>query len=147
MGMSVLWAALLVLHLLSIIYWTGGGIFSLQMGRITRLLETTQKTAIQLQALSRYFRALCHVVPLAIITGIILFAHDGIGLSWPYHVMAVCGVLMTVLFLVTLFGPYQKLRRAIRPQPELFVKTRRNIFVMTALGLVAAAMGAIGHFV
>ncbi|MDF7674941.1 hypothetical protein PT277_06345 [Acetobacteraceae bacterium ESL0709] len=145
--MSVLWSAVLVLHLLSIIYWVGGGIFSLQMGRITRLLEPTQKSAIQLQAMTRYFRALCHVVPVALVTGVILFIHDGgVGISWPYHVMALCAALMAILFLVTFFGPFQKLRRALRPQPDLFTASHRRILSMTILGLVAAAMGAIGHF-
>lgn len=147
MLMSVTWSTILSLHLLSIVYWVGGGVFLLQMGRITRALDANQRASTILQAYTRYLRALWHVIPVAAITGAVLFLHDGVSLSWPYTAMLIGTTIMILLFLIIFFGPFQRLSRAVRPQPELFRPVHRLILLMVLISLVTASMGAIGQWV
>ncbi|QHI95697.1 hypothetical protein GT348_04980 [Aristophania vespae] len=118
----------------------------LQTKKVTYLLDTAQRNSTQIQAYARYFRALWHVVPLALITGACLFIHDGQGLGWPFHLMAGCGVIMALIFALTFFGPYQKARRSIRPQQNLFNSMSRRILLMSVLGIIAASSSAIARF-
>lgn len=147
MTSNFLWSLVLALHLLCITYWVGGAVFCLQSRRATRLLEAPQATIVLLQSYGRFFRALWHVVPLAVISGAALFIRSGGHLPWPYHLMSLCGVSMIVLFLSAFFGPLRAARRAIRPQPHLFTSLHRRAAVMALLGFIAIIAGAIGHSV
>ena len=144
MTSSLLWGVVLALHLLCITYWVGGAIFCLQTRRTTRLLDAQQASTVLLQSYSRFLRALWHVIPLAILSGIALIIHAGGHLPWPYHLMALCGLLMIILFLSMTFGPLRTARRALRPQPQLFTTLHRRIALMALCGIIAIFAGALG---
>lgn len=144
MTSSLLWGLVLALHLLCITYWVGGAIFCLQSRRTTRLLEAQQASTVLLQTYGRYLKALCHVVPVAIISGIALIIHAGAYLPWPFHLMAFCGLVMIAIFLSMLFGPLRAARRAIRPQPQLFSSLHRRAALMALVGAIAIIAGALG---
>ncbi|MCX5614302.1 hypothetical protein [Bombella saccharophila] len=147
MTSSLLWGFVLALHLLCITYWLGGAIFCLQTRRTTRLLDAQQASTVLLQTYSRFLRALWHVVPLAILSGILLIIHVGGHLPWPYHLMALCGLLMIIIFLSMNFGPLRTARRALRPQPQLFTALHRRAALMVICGIIAIISGAIGGVV
>ena len=144
MTSSLTWGLILALHLLCITYWVGGAIFCLQSRRTTRLLEAQQASTVLLQTYGRFLKALCHVVPLAVLTGIALIIHAGTYLPWPFHLMALCGVVMIGIFLSMLFGPLKAARRAIRPQPQLFTTLHRRAALMAIIGIIAIIAGALG---
>ncbi|CDG33693.1 hypothetical protein CO583_00595 [Parasaccharibacter sp. TMW2.1882] len=144
MTSSILWGLILALHLLCITYWVGGAIFCLQSRRSVRLLEAQQANTVLLQTYGRYLKALCHVVPVAVLSGIALIIHAGAYLPWPFHLMAFCGLVMIVIFLSMLFGPLRAARRAIRPQPQLFSSLHRRAALMALAGIIAIIAGALG---
>lgn len=148
MSSTLLWAGVLTLHLLCVSYWFGGAVYCTQMPRITRALDALPAFSVQTQAYGRYLRGLWHVVPLALLSGGALvwrlMTQTGGHMSWPYHVMALCGLLMTLLFGWMVFGVYNKIKRALRPQPALFAKLHRLAIFTSLLGTIAMACGAAG---
>lgn len=144
MTSSLIWGLILALHLLCITYCVGGAIFCLQTRRTTRLLEAQQASTVLLQTYGRFLKALCHVIPVAVLTGVALIIHAGAYLPWPFHLMAFCGIIMIVIFLTMLFGPLRAARRAIRPQPQLFTSLHRRAALMALVGIIAIIAGALG---
>ncbi|WP_222547138.1 hypothetical protein [Asaia lannensis] len=147
MSNPFLWSLVLALHLLCMAYWIGGGIYAVIVSRSTvALLEPAQRQNVQMQLIARYFRALLHIVPTALVTGWLLVIHmGGFGvMSLPINIMQGLALIMALLFLSAYFGPFQSLRRAIRPQPVLFDKVRKRVMLMVGVGIltvIAAAMG------
>ncbi|GBQ10800.1 hypothetical protein [Swaminathania salitolerans] len=145
MSNPFLWSLILALHLLSMAYWVGGGVYAALASRsAAALLEPAPRQTVQLQLLGRYFRTLLHVVPTALVSGWLLVIHmGGFGaMSLPVNIMQGLGLIMTLFFLSIYFGPFQSLRRAIRPQPALFATVRRRVLIMVALGVVTVVCGA-----
>lgn len=142
------WIIILALHLLAITYWVGAAFSTMQMRRSVKLLDDTLASNVQLQHYTRFFRALKHVIPIALLSGGALFFHAlsrGWHLPWPYHLMALCALFMTALFLKMYFGPFREARRAMRPSSELFRKLFRFNLGMMIWGIVAIFAGALGH--
>jgi hypothetical protein len=52
---------------------------------------------------------------------------------------------MAAIFLFTFFGPFRRLRRAIRPGPELLDRIRLAITVNLALGVVIVVVASFGQ--
>ncbi|WP_243443838.1 hypothetical protein [Asaia prunellae] len=76
MSNPFLWSVILALHLLCMAYWIGGGLYAAIVSRSTvALLEPAQRQNVQIQLIGRYFRALLHVIPTALITGWLLVIH------------------------------------------------------------------------
>lgn len=146
--MHFFWIIILALHLLSISYWVGAAFCTIQMRRSVKLLDENTANNIQLQQYTRFFRALKHVIPIAILTGAGLFFHAlslGAHLPWPYHLMVLCAVFMTALFLKMYIGPFREARRAIRPPKDLFNKLFRYNLGMMMWGIIAIFSAALGH--
>ena len=57
------------------------------------------------------------------------------GLAW----------IMALIFVYTFFGPWQRLRRAIRPGPELIARIRLMVTINLVLGAGAIVAGSLGH--
>jgi hypothetical protein len=66
-------------------------------------------------------------------------------LPWSINVMQGLGILMALVFLYVFFGPWQRLRRAIRPGPELVPRIRSLIITNLVLGITTVIVGALGH--
>lgn len=146
MSNPFLWSLVLALHLLCMAYWIGGGLYAVIVSRSTvALLEPAQRQNVQTQLIARYFRGLLHIVPTVLVTGWLLVFHMGgfSVMSLPINIMQGLALIMALLFLNAYFGPFQSLRRAIRPQPALFDKVRKRIVLMIGVGIltvIAAAM-------
>ncbi|NVN05931.1 hypothetical protein HW509_10035 [Asaia spathodeae] len=147
MSNPFLWSVILALHLLCMAYWIGGGLYAAIVSRSTvALLEPAQRQNVQIQLIARYFRALLHIVPTALVTGWLLVLHmGGFGaMSPPINIMQGLALIMALIFLSAYFGPFQSLRRAIRPQPALFAKVRLRVILMVAVGVLTVFCAAMG---
>lgn len=145
MSNPFLWSLVLALHLLCMAYWIGGGLYAAVVSRSTvALLEPAQRQNVQIQLIARYFRTLLHIVPTALVSGWLLVIHmGGFGaMSLPINVMQGLALIMALLFLSAYFGPFQSLRRAIRPQPALFDTVRKRVLLMVAVGVLTVIAGA-----
>lgn len=143
--MSIIWELVLTLHILTIAYWIGGSMACLQLRRATRLLDPSQASLVQLQYYTRFMRALLHVVPICLATGAALMIHAHGILAWPYHLMALCGIIMTLIFCSMFFGPFRTARRSVRPSPALFTSLNRQSLLMMLLGMIAVLTAALGQ--
>jgi hypothetical protein len=66
-------------------------------------------------------------------------------LPWSIHAMQGVAIIMAGVFVYTFFGPWQRLRRAIRPGPELIARIRLLVTVNLALGAITIVIGSLGH--
>ncbi|MFT8590088.1 MAG: hypothetical protein ABF746_02595 [Acetobacter orientalis] len=148
MSHSILWSLVLALHLICIVVWIGGGAYAAIILRPSlNLLDTTQRNSVHLQTLNRFFKMLTHVVPTALITGWLMIIHEGgfTAAPWTTNVMQGLGLIMALLFVRVMMGPYQKVRRAIRPQPTTFDSIRKQVLVIVALGVLTILAASMGH--
>ncbi|MFT9400444.1 hypothetical protein [Acetobacter sp.] len=148
MSHSIVWSLVLALHILCIVVWIGGAVYATAILRPSlSLLDNTQRNSVHLQTLGRFFKMLTHVIPTALITGWLLILHEGgfAHVPWTTNAMQGLGVIMALLFVRILTGPYQKARRAIRPQPATFDSIRSQILIIVAMGVLAVLVAAMGH--
>lgn len=145
---SVLWGLVLAVHLVSMAAWVGGTIYALVVVRkALAVLDPAPRLQVHLITLRRFFLVLWHAVVLSVLTGyaMVLGAYGGFAhLHWSINVMNLLGLLMTAVFLYLFFGPYRKLRRAIRPTPELLGRVRTLFAVNLVLGLAVVVVASIG---
>ncbi|GAN60770.1 membrane protein [Acetobacter cibinongensis] len=148
MSHSIVWSLVLALHILCIVVWIGGAVYATAILRPSlSLLDNTQRNSVHLQTLGRFFKMLTHVIPTALITGWLLILHEGgfAHVPWTTNAMQGLGVIMALLFVRIVSGPYQKARRAIRPQPATFDSIRSQILIIVAMGVLAVLVAAMGH--
>lgn len=141
--------SLLALHLLALAVWVGGMFTALVVLRpAVAALEPAARTQFQLRVLKRFFFAVWHAMPIMLLTGwvMVFAAWSGFtGLPWPVNAMQAGGLLMAAVFLTAFYGPWQRLRRAIRPAPEQFDRVRTLMRVNLALGVLTVILGSLGH--
>jgi uncharacterized membrane protein len=149
--MSAVWLRdlLLALHLLSAAIWVGGMFYAILVLRVgLAVLDAGPRLQVQMVTLKKFFFYVWHVMPIMILTGwaMVAVVYGGFAvLPWSINVMQGLGILMALVFLYTFFDPWQRLRRAIRPAPELVPRIRSLIITNLALGLITIAVGAFGH--
>ena len=61
------------------------------------------------------------------------------------NIMQTLAIVMAGVFLWVFFGPWKRLRRAIRPGPEILSKIRQLIAVNLVLGAVTIVVSAFGN--
>ncbi|TLU72751.1 CopD family protein [Lichenicoccus roseus] len=146
---TILWGLVLAVHLAAMAAWVGGMVYALFVLRPSLgLLDATQRTSVQLQTLKRFLRLIWHVMPLVLVTGwaMEIFREGGFaGANWHINAMQGLGVLMALLFGAIYFGPFQKARRALRPQPATFERIRSLISIKLALGILVIVVASLGH--
>ncbi|MBB2175925.1 CopD family protein [Gluconacetobacter johannae] len=146
MSHSILWSLVLAIHLTGMAAWVGGMVYAVFVLRPSlSLLDATQRASVHLQTLGRFFRIVWHTMPMVLVTGWLMILHEGgfAVVSWQVNAMQLLGLAMAGLFARIYFGPYQKARRAIRPQPATFDSIRSLVLVNITLGvltILAAAM-------
>lgn len=146
---TILWGLVLAVHLLGMAAWVGGMAYTLFVLRPSLgLLDGTQRTSVHLQTLKRFFRLVWHVMPLVLVSGwaMEIFREGGFaGADWHINVMQGIGLAMAALFAAIYFGPFQKARRALRPQPATFERIRSLVSINLALGVVVVVVASLGH--
>ena len=148
--MSLLWLVL-VLHLLGAVFWVGGmGFALLALRPALTMLEPLQRVTLHAAVLKRFFLIVWHAMPIMLITGYALTVLEFGGFAtapWNVHAMAGLGVLMSVLYLVTFFGPWKAVRIALAEAQlpaaaAAFGRIRNLVTVNFCLGLLTIAIAA-----
>src|ERR1700761_5799774 len=118
-------AALKALHLLCAVLWVGGMFFAyVVLHPSMNAIDAQQRLLLSTQVLRRFFLVVWHAMPLIIITGLAMlwFMFGGMAavdsgtmpmLPWQLHAMIGLGLLMTVIFVAMVLGPYRQFRRTI----------------------------------
>jgi uncharacterized membrane protein len=140
---------LLALHLLSAAIWVGGMFYAIVVLRVgLAVLDAGPRLQVQMVTLKKFFFYVWHVMPIMILTGwaMVFLVYGGFAvLPWSINVMQGLGILMALVFGYAFFGPWQRLRRAIRPAPDLVPRIRSLIVTNLVLGMATIAVGAFGH--
>jgi uncharacterized membrane protein len=140
---------LLAVHLLSAVLWVGGMFYAVVVLRpALDTLDATPRLQMHMLTLKRFFRVVWVVMPAMLLTGwAMVFAVWGgfAALPWSINVMQTLALLMALIFLYIFFSPWQRLRRAIRPGPELLPRIRQLVTLNLGLGVVTIVVGALGH--
>jgi uncharacterized membrane protein len=147
-----LWSWLLALHILCAVLWVGGMFFAYIVLRPSLVvLEPPQRLLLHTQIFRRFFLVVWHVMPLLLLTGFaILFGFYGgmAGVAWNVHAMMGLGVLMAIIFMAIVFGPYARFRRTTdRARMVANIDTiRKLIGVNLVLGVITVVIAALGRF-
>ncbi len=150
MSLSVLLPdALLAVHLLAAAAWVGGMLYALVVLRpALAVLEATSRMQLHMLTLKRFFLVVWHAMPLMLLTGwgMIFAVWGGMAhLPWAVNIMQGLALIMAAVFLWIFFGPWKKLRRAIRPGPEVLSRIRQLIAINLALGALTIVVAAFGN--
>jgi uncharacterized membrane protein len=147
---DAIWGVVLAIHLLAMATWIGGLIYSLSiLQRSLGLLDTTPRMNVHLQTLNRFFRIVWMVMPTSLVTGwAMMVGKLGGPAAAPWYVNGMQGLalLMAAVFLWIFFGPYRRLRRAIRPQQATLDAVRSLMVTNLALGVATVTVASLGHF-
>lgn len=143
----------LVVHLLSAVFWIGGVGFATMalFPAIHELGDSMEKVRLFMGVEKRFSRLAKVYVGVTGITGIVLFMNRG-GLDWALanpvqHMMLAFKVLVWLVFVLLLFGAEKRLMKSLISQqtaPEKAFK-RMQVFhwVMVSLAATAIAFGSI----
>jgi uncharacterized membrane protein len=140
---------LLALHLLAMAAWVGGMAYALLVLRpALAVLDAAPRLQVHMLALKRFFLVVWHAMPIMLLTGwgMIGAAHWSMAaLPWYVNAMQALALVMAGVFLFTYFGPFRRLRRAIRPGPELLGRIRLLVSVNLGLGVATTVVASLGH--
>ena len=140
---------LLALHLLASTAWVGGMLYALVVLRpALAVLDPAPRLQVHMLTLKRFFLVVWHAMPIMLLTGWAMIGVAGWGMShlpWYVNVMQALGLVMAAVFLWAYFGPFRRLRRAIRPGPELLDRIRLLITANLALGVAVIVVASAGH--
>jgi len=140
---------LLAVHLLSAVIWVGGMFYAIVILRPgLAVLDAAPRLQLHMVTLKKFFFYVWHVMPLMILTGwaMVFLVWGGFAaIPWSINAMQGLGILMALIFLYAFFGPWQRLRRAIRPPPDLVPRIRSLMITNLVLGMITVVIGALGH--
>jgi len=144
-----IWSWLLALHILCAVLWVGGMFFAYVIVRPSlSVLEPPQRLLLHTQVFRRFFLVVWHVMPLLLISGfVMLFGLYGGMANVPWNIQAMMGlgILMAVIFVVLVFGPYARFRRTTdRARMAANIDSiRKLIGVNLILGLITVVIAAL----
>ena len=149
--MSV-WSWLLALHILCAVVWVGGMFFAYVVLRPSlTVLEPPQRLLLHTQVFRRFFLVVWHAMPLLLLSGFALvFGWFGGMANVPWNIQAMMGIgiVMAVIFVVLVFGPYARFRRTTdRTRMVANIDSiRKLIGVNLILGLITVVIAALSQF-
>jgi uncharacterized membrane protein len=119
----MIYAALKLLHVLAIVVWVGGMVFTHFFLRpAAQQLEAPQRVRLMHDTLQRFFSAVLVSVVVVLASGLWMIGRvakesvqAGMGFSMPldWTIMAALGILMMVIFGHIRFALFKRLRRAV----------------------------------
>lgn len=119
----MLYNLLKLVHVLSIIVWIGGMVYTLFFLRPSlESLEPPQRIRLMHGVLGRFFRAVLILATLVVLSGFWMVGRvakaavqSGGAFDWPasWIVMAALGVLMFLIFMHIRFALFKRLQRAV----------------------------------
>ena len=144
-----IWAWLLAVHVLCAVIWVGGMFFAYLILRPSlSVLDPPQRMLLHTQIFRRFFLVVWHVMPLLLLTGVaMLFGLYGgmANVPWNVNAMMAVGIVMAVVFVVLVFGPYARFRRTTdrtRMASNLDA-VRKLIGLNLVLGLITVVLAAL----
>jgi uncharacterized membrane protein len=111
-------------------------------------LEPAQRIAMHNRVFRRFFLVVWHVMPIALITGFAM-AMIALGgpadLPWNVNAMMALGIIMAVVFVIVVFGPYRRFRAAVSSARagEAAERIRRLIELNLVLGVITVILAAL----
>ncbi len=147
--MTTLWPWILALHLICAVLWVGGMFFAYVVLRPSlSAIDPPQRMLLHTQVFRRFFLVVWHVMPLSLLSGFaMLFGFYGgmQDVDWNVHAMMGIGLLMAVVFLAIVFGPYARFRRTTdRARMASSIDSiRKLIGVNLILGLVTVVIAVL----
>jgi uncharacterized membrane protein len=147
-----IWSWLLALHILCAVIWVGGMFFAYVIVRPSlSVLEPPQRLLLHTQVFRRFFLVVWHVMPLLLLSGFILvFGLFGGMANVPWNIQAMMGIgiLMAVIFVVLVFGPYARFRRTTdrNRMASNIDSIRKLIGINLVLGLITVVIAALSQF-
>jgi len=110
-----IWGWVLAVHVLCAVLWVGGMFFAYVVLRPSlSVLEPMQRIALHTQVFRRFFLVVWHAMPLILLSGFaVLFGFYGgpANVPWNINLMMLLGLIMSVVFVLIVFGPYARFRR------------------------------------
>jgi uncharacterized membrane protein len=143
---TAVWGWVLAIHILCAVIWVGGMFFAIVVLRPSIAgLEPAQRVAMHNRVFRRFFLVIWHVMPIALITGFVMAFVGPAGLPWNVQAMMGLGVIMAVVFLAVVFGPYRRFRSAVSSARagEAAERIRRLIELNLALGVITVILAAL----
>jgi uncharacterized membrane protein len=147
-----LWSWLLALHIVCAVLWVGGMFFAYVVFRPSlAVLDPPQRLLLHTQIFRRFFLVVWHAMPLLLLSGFAMAfgVYGGMaGLSWNIQAMMGLGVVMAIIFVALVFGPYARFRRTTdRARMVANIDTiRKLIGINLILGLITVVIAALGRF-
>jgi uncharacterized membrane protein len=147
----MIYESLKTLHLLSIVVWVGGMIFSHFFLRpAVSGLEPPVRLTLMRNVLGRFFQAVLVVSLLTLISGVWMLGRvaknavqSGAGFQMPFDwaLMTVLGIVMVVVFLHIRFALFKRLNRCVNASDWVaggvaLDQIRKWVFVNLLLGVV-----------
>jgi uncharacterized membrane protein len=105
-----------LLHLVAAVIWLGGMTFMLGALRPVAVAQLSPPTRLPLLAavLHRFFVAVWISIVVLLLTGTYMLANVGMkNAPVGWHLMLGIGLLMSAIFAVLYFGPFQRLQSAV----------------------------------
>jgi uncharacterized membrane protein len=136
----------LALHVLCAVIWVGGMFFAYVVLRPSvAVLEPVQRIALHTQVFRRFFLVVWHAMPLILLSGFaVLFIFDGgpAQAGWNINVMMLFGLIMSVIFVLIVYGPYARFRRTTdrATAAACIDRIRKLIGVNLVLGIVTVVI-------
>jgi uncharacterized membrane protein len=154
--MSVVYTLLLFMHLLAVVIWVGGMFvmhFAVRPAAV-ELLEPPQRLPLLAAVLQRFFFWVVLSVLVVLVSGfaMIVVAGGFANVHPSVHWMLMLGVVMSVIFVYILLGPYRRLRAAVSAAnwPDAGARlslTRLLVATNLALGIATIAVATVGRAV
>ena len=147
----MIYNSLQALHLLAIVVWVCGMIFSHFFLRpAASVLESSARLTLMRDVLGRFFQTVLVAASVALITGIWMLGRvakaavqSGAGFEMPFDwtLMTALGVVMVAIFLHIRFALYRKLDRAVNATnwssgALALDQIRRWVFINLLLGVI-----------
>jgi uncharacterized membrane protein len=136
----------LALHLLGAVLWVGGMAFALLVLRPSlAVLAPGQRMAVHLGVFRRFFLIVWHAMPIVLLSGyVMLFGRFGgfAGVPAAVHVMHLFGLVMAVVFLIIVLGPWRRLRAQRGNGAGEVEMIRRLVALNLLLGTLTVLMAA-----
>jgi uncharacterized membrane protein len=150
----MLFHTLLLLHVLAVILWVGGMLFTHFMLRpAMSMLEPEQRLCLWRQIFKRFFAWVWIAIIILLITGVWLIVLYG-GMAKVHvstHIMLSSGSLMILLFSYLFFMPYRHFRQAIDIQNFSAAGSQLNrirviVLINLILGLITTLIAILGKY-
>lgn len=141
------WNPVPAAHLSAVTAWVGGMFHALAVLRPSlAVLEPPRRVALHVQAFRRFFLAVCHAMPVALLSGYAMLfgVYGGFrGAPWTVHAMQETGLVMAAVFVGIVFGPYAALKR--QPGPGPLERVRKLILLKPVPGVPTITVASLGH--